>query len=287
MKAVPERQSNAAKHALAAADAPQVMAVLECVYERTGMDFRQYAFASIRRRVHVCMHDEGLDSAEQLFESVRTNDAAMQRLLSVLTLPVTAMFRDPQFFAEFRDLVVPLLRTHPYLRLWVAGCSTGQEVYSLAIMLHEEGLYERSRIYATDVQARSLEQAKDAIFPVGAMQDYTRNYQAAGGRAAFSDYYTADSQSAILRPFLKRNVVFGIHNLVTDRSFNEFQVIFCRNVMIYFAAQLQARAHTLLYDSLATLGYLGLGRGETVRFSPHEERYESVSPRERLYRKIG
>ncbi|HVF17842.1 MAG TPA: CheR family methyltransferase, partial [Steroidobacteraceae bacterium] len=175
----------------------------------------------------------------------------------------------------------------PYLRLWVAGCSTGQEVYSLAVLLHEEGLYERSRIYATDVQARSLEQAKQAIFPVSAMQEYTRNYLAAGGRAAFSDYYTADSEAVILRPYLKQNIVFGMHNLVTDRSFNEFQVIFCRNVMIYFNAQLQERVHGLLHESLAMFGYLGLGRGESMRFSVFEGRYESVSVRQRIYRKVG
>ena len=287
MKPEPERMSSAAKRALAAEDAPVVKDVLQRVYDKTGMDFREYAFASIRRRVLACMHDEGMSSVDELRDRVCESDEAMSRLLGMLTLPVTSMFRDPQFYAEFRELAVPLLRTHPYLRLWIAGCSTGQEVYSLAILLHEEGLYERSRIYATDLQARSLEQAKAAIFPVAAMQDYTRNYHLAGGRAAFSDYYTADGHGAIVRPFLKKNVIFGMHNLVTDRSFNEFQVIFCRNVMIYFAARLQERVHTLFYESLAMLGYLGLGRGETIRFSPHEARYEAVSSRERLYRKIA
>jgi chemotaxis protein methyltransferase CheR len=283
----PERRTVAAQAALQAEDAPQVRAVLELLYEQTGMDFREYAFASIRRRVHVCMLDEGLTSVAELLERLGECDGLANRLLKTLTLPVTAMFRDPQFYLEFRELVVPLLRTHPYLRLWIAGCSTGQEVFSLAVLLHEEGLYERSRIYATDVQPGSLEQAQQAIFPVGAMQDYTRNYQAAGGRAAFSDYYTADSEFAILRPHLKQNIVFGMHNLVTDRSFNEFQVIFCRNVMIYFNAQLQERVHGLLYESLAMFGYLGLGRGESIRFSPLEGRYESVSARQRIYRKIA
>jgi chemotaxis protein methyltransferase CheR len=287
MKSSPERNTPATQSALQAEDAPLVRAVLERLYEHTGMDFRQYAFASIRRRVHVCMHEEGLSSVADLLERITASDQSMQRLLQTLTLPVTSMFRDSQFFIDFRELVVPFLRTHPYLRLWVAGCSTGQEVYSLAVLLHEEGLYERSRIYATDVQARSLDLAKEAIFPVAVMQDYTRNYQAAGGRAAFSDYYTADSEAAILRPHLKKNVIFGMHNLVTDRSFNEFQVIFCRNVMIYFNAQLQERVHTLLHESLAMFGYLGLGRGESIRFSPFEGRYESVSARQRLYRKIA
>ena len=279
--------SNAARRALAAEDAPVVMEILQCVYDKTGIDFREYAFASIRRRVLACMQDEGLATVAELRDLVCGSDAAMGRILKMLTLPVTSMFRDPQFYAEFRERAVPLLRTHPYLRLWVAGCSSGQEVYSLAILLHEEGLYERSRIYATDLQSRALEQAKRAIFPVAVMQDYTRNYQAAGGTRAFSDYYTADGHAALIRPFLQKNVIFGMHNLATDQSFNEFQVIFCRNVMIYFSAPLQERVHRLVYESLAPLGYLGLGRGETVRFSPHEERYEAVSARERLYRKIA
>jgi chemotaxis protein methyltransferase CheR len=260
--------------------------LLQLLLERTGMDFRQYALASIRRRILVAMHDVHADSVDALTARVRNEKDVMQRVLARLTLPVTAMFRDPTFYLVFREHVVPMLRTHPYLRLWIAGCSTGQEVYSLAILLHEEGLYERSRIYATDVRASSLDQAKDAIFPLASMQDYTRNYQLAGGRETFSSYYSADGEAAILRPYLRDNVVFGMHNLVTDGSFNEFQVIFCRNVMIYFNPQLQARTHQLLYDSLSTFGYLGLGRGETIRFSPLEDRYEAVSSRERLYRKI-
>jgi chemotaxis protein methyltransferase CheR len=283
----PQVEGPTSRAAAQAEDAPQVRAVLECIYNRTGLDFRQYAFASIRRRVHAAMLNEGVDSPIELLALIEPSDAALQRVLNTLTLPVTAMFRDPQFYLEFRAQVVPLLRTHPYLRVWVAGCSTGQEVYSLAILLHEEGLYERTRIYATDVQARSIEQAKEAIFSVGLMQDYTHNYQSAGGTSAFSDYYTADSHGAILRPFLKHNIVFGMHNLVTDGSFNEFQVIFCRNVMIYFNADLQQRVHTLLYESLAMFGYLGLGRGESIRFSPFEAQYESVSPRQRLYRKVA
>lgn len=260
--------------------------VLELVYEKSGLEFREYAFASVRRRVRLAAADEGLATVAELLQRVRSDGAALSRLLSRLTLPVTTMFRDPQFHAEFRRQVIPMLHTHPYLRLWVAGCSTGQEVYSLAIVLHEEGLLDRSRIYATDVQPAMLDRAREGIYPLALMQDYTRNYQAAGGRADFSDYYTADAHGAIMRSFLKTNVVFGQHNLVTDHSFNEFQVIFCRNVMIYFNARLQERVHTLLYDSLAIFGYLGVGRGETIRFTPYESSYEAVSVRERIYRKI-
>ena len=266
---------------------PDIARVLELVYQKSGLDFRNYAFASVRRRVRLVTAEEGLQSVAELLERVNTDAPALARLLSRLTLPVTSMFRDPPFYAGFREQVLPILRTHPYLRLWIAGCSSGQEVYSLAIVLHEHGLLERARIYATDVQPQILDKAREGIYPISQMQEYTRNYQAAGGQAVFSDYYTAGSHGAIVRSFLKQNVVFGLHNLVTDRSFNEFQVIFCRNVMIYFNVELQERVHHLLYESLAMFGYLGLGRAETIRFTPHETHYEAVSVRERLYRKIG
>jgi chemotaxis protein methyltransferase CheR len=278
--------AGAAKTSVDPAHDAAVRAVLEVVLQKTGMDFKDYAFASVRRRVQLAASEEGVATVAELLERVHDDDVC-KRLLTRLTLPVTSMFRDPHFYLEFRRQVVPLLRTHPYLRLWIAGCSSGQEVYSMAILLHEEGLLERARIYATDVQGAALDQARDGIYSVALMQDYTRNYQAAGGRCTFSDFYTADAHAAIFRPFLKSNLVFGMHNLVTDRSFNEFQVILCRNVMIYFNSQLQQRVHQLLYDSLAMFGYLGLGRGETIRFSLHEARYETVCVRERIYRKVA
>jgi chemotaxis protein methyltransferase CheR len=226
-------------------------------------------------------------SVAELQQRIGNDAAALQRVSETLTLSVTSMFRDPGFFLQFRQEVVPLLQTHPFLRLWVAGCATGQEVYSLAILLHESGLYARSRIYATELQSTILQQAMDGIYPLSVMQEYTRNYLAAGGTASFSDYYTADSSAVIIRPFLRENIVFAVHNLVSDGSFNEFQAIFCRNVMIYFNRSLQARVHHLLYDSLAMWGYLGLGRSETLRFSAHERCYEPLAGRERLYRKVG
>jgi chemotaxis protein methyltransferase CheR len=265
---------------------PAIAALLETVNERTGLDFRDYAPSSLHRRIQRRLVAERLDSVSALVQLIQTEPAALARLAEALTVPVTSMFRDPAFFREFRARVAPFLRTHPFLRLWVAGCSTGQEVYSLAIVLHEEGLYERSRIYATELQPSTLDQAARGIYPLATMQEYTRNYQQAGGTANFSDYYCADASSAIVRPHLRRNVVFAVHNLVSDRSFNEFHLIFCRNVMIYFNRSLQQRVHELLYDSLALWGYLGLGRSESLRFSQHEHRYEAVSERERLYRKI-
>jgi chemotaxis protein methyltransferase CheR len=265
---------------------PEIVALLETVNERTGLDFRDYAPSSLHRRVQRRVAGERVASITALHQLIKAEPAALGRLAEALTVPVTSMFRDPAFFREFRARVAPLLRTHPFLRLWVAGCSTGQEVYSLAIVLHEEGLYERSRIYATELQPAPLEQATSGVYPLATMQEYTRNYQEAGGTADFSDYYSADASSAIVRPHLRRNIVFALHNLVSDRSFNEFQLIFCRNVMIYFNRTLQRHVHELLYDSLALWGYLGLGRSESVRFSQHEHRYEAVSERERLYRKI-
>lgn len=263
-----------------------IAVLLETVNDRTGLDFRDYAPSSLHRRIQRRVSAEQVDSIAALDQLIKAQPAALARLTEALTVPVTSMFRDPAFFREFRARVAPLLRTHPFVRLWIAGCSTGQEVYSLAIVLHEEGLYERSRIYATELQPAPLDQAASGIYPLAMMQEYTRNYQEAGGTADFSDYYSADASSAIVRPQLRQNVVFAVHNLVSDRSFNEFHLIFCRNVMIYFNRTLQQRVHDLLYDSLAMWGYLGLGRSESVRFSQHEHRYEPVSERERLYRKI-
>jgi chemotaxis protein methyltransferase CheR len=263
-----------------------IAALLDTVDELTGLDFRDYSPASLHRRIQRRVVAEQVESVVALGHLIKSNPDALARLAEALTVPVTSMFRDPAFFREFRAHVAPLLRTHPFLRLWVAGCSTGQEVYSLAILLHEEGLYERSRIYATELQPGTLGQAASGIYPLATMQEYTRNYQEAGGTEDFSDYYTADASSAIVRPHLRRNVVFAVHNLVSDRSFNEFHLIFCRNVMIYFNRTLQQRVHSLLYESLALWGYLGLGRSESVRFSPQEHCYEPVSERERLYRKV-
>jgi chemotaxis protein methyltransferase CheR len=263
-----------------------VAALLNTVDELTGLDFRDYSPASLHRRIQRRMIAEQVESVAALERLIKTEPAALARLAEALTVPVTSMFRDPAFFREFRARVAPLLRTHPFLRLWVAGCSTGQEVYSLAILLHEEGLYERSRIYATELQPATLEQAASGIYPLATMQEYTRNYQEAGGTEDFSHYYTADASSAIVRPHLRRNLVFAVHNLVSDRSFNEFHLIFCRNVMIYFNRTLQQRVHSLLYESLSMWGYLGLGRSESVRFSQHEHCYETVAQRERLYRKV-
>jgi chemotaxis protein methyltransferase CheR len=211
----------------------------------------------------------------------------MERLLLDLSINVTAMFRDPTFYVAFRERVVPQLRTYPFTRIWVAGCSTGEEVYSLAIILQEEGLYDRARIYATDINETVLEQARAGVFPLDKMKEYTQNYLKAGGTRAFSEYYVAAYDGAQFQRSLVDNVVFAQHNLVSDRSFNEFNVVVCRNVMIYFDRALQNRVHGLFYESLVHLGVLGLGHKEAIHFSPFEDRYEELDPVEKLYRKVA
>lgn len=264
----------------------EVELLLEGIYRHYGFDFRSYAYASIRRRLWKRIEAEGLGTVSALQGVILHQPQMMEKLLLDLSINVTAMFRDPTFYQAFRDRVVPLLRTYPYIRIWHAGCATGEEVYSMAILLQEEGLYDRSRIYATDINEVVLQKAKEGIFPLDRMQEYTENYIAAGGKRAFSDYYTAKYGGALFNPSLTKNVVFSLHNLVTDRSFAEFNVILCRNVLIYFDKSLQARVHGLFYDSLATFGILVLGSKESLRFSPHEDNYEQINGPEKIFRKV-
>lgn len=268
------------------ADYDDLRLLLDIVHERSGLDFREYAYSSLRRRVARAMTDAGAGSISALHQRLKTEDQLLADVIRVLTVHTTAMFRDPGFFRNFRENIVPVLRTYPFVRLWIAGCSTGEEVYSLSILLHEEGLAERCRIYATDVSERVLESARAGIFPLAPMQEYSRNYQLAGGTRPFAEYYTADSEWVVFRKHLRDNVVFGTHNLVSDASFNEFHVILCRNVMIYFRRELQERVHQLFHDSLVRFGYLGLGRSESIRFTGLAHAYESLDARERLFRKI-
>jgi chemotaxis protein methyltransferase CheR len=260
--------------------------LLEAVYRRYGFDFREYAPASLRRRVNRRVRLEDLPSISALQEHLLRDPEVMQRLLLDLSISVTAMFRDPSFYLTFREKAVPLLRTYPFTRIWIAGCSTGEEVYSMAILLEEEELYERARLYATDINDAVLEQARLGVFPLAKMQDYTRNYIAGGGKRSFSDYYTSAYDGAAFDRSLVRNVVFAQHNLVSDRSFNEFHVILCRNVMIYFDRSLQQHVFELFDESLARLGVLGLGHKESLRTSAFADKYEELDAVERLYRKM-
>jgi chemotaxis protein methyltransferase CheR len=268
-------------------EAAEVRLLLEGIHAQYGYDFRDYAGASIRRRIVRRMEAEGCSSISALQERVLHDSVCMERLIVALTVHVTSMFRDPGFYRTFREKVVPMLRTYPFLRVWMAGCSTGEEVYSMAILLEEEQLYDRARLYATDLSDGVLRHAREGIFPLRSMKEYSENYLAAGGKGSLSDYYTAAYEKALFRKALQRNVVFAQHNLVTDGSFNEFQVILCRNVMIYFNKPLQDRVHTLLHDSLVRLGVLGVGRKESLRFTPHEAAYSEIDGRQRLYRRIA
>jgi chemotaxis protein methyltransferase CheR len=261
--------------------------LLDAVFRLYGYDFRDYARTSLRRRVANIMRAEGVRTISALQERVLHDRDAWERFLNGISVNVSAMFRDPGFFLAFRRHAVPLLRTYPFIRIWQAGCSLGEEAYSLAILLEEEGLYERSLIYATDINDTTIRQARDGIYPAELMQKYTQNYLQSGGQRSFSQYYTARYDFAILRPGLQRNIVFSQHNLVSDGPFNEFNVILCRNVMIYFNRALQERTHQLFYDSLGTFGILGLGARESLRFLPQESWYEPLSAADRLYRRVA
>lgn len=264
----------------------EIKLLLEGIFCYYGFDFRDYALASLKRRIWNTINAEGLTSVSGLQEKVLHNPEYMERFLFNLSVNVTAMFRDPSFFLAFRNKVVPILRTYPFIRIWHAGCSTGEEVYSMAIILQEEGLYHRSRLYATDINEIALQKAKAGIFSLELMQNYTQNYLQAGGKKSFSEYYTAAYDNAIFSSYLKKNIIFSQHNLATDNSFNEFNIILCRNVLIYFNQTLQKRVHNLFYESLVRFGVLGLGRQETLKFTPHEKNYEELESGDKLYRRI-
>src|SRR4030095_5995403 len=254
----------------------ELQLLLEGIFRHSGFDFRNYALSSLRRRVWNFMRGENIETISLLQDRVLHAGESLDRFLYSLSVNVSAMFRDPHFYLTFRTEVVPFLRTYPFIRIWLAGVSMGEEVYSLAILLKEEGIYDRCRIYATDINDAVLKKAKEGIYPLDLMQTYTNNYIKTGGTQSFSDYYTAASDRVILKSSLRNNVVFAQHNLASDSSFNEFQVILCRNVLIYFNSELQAHVHHLLHQSLVMFGVLGLGARETLRLSPHEPAYEEI-----------
>jgi chemotaxis protein methyltransferase CheR len=260
--------------------------LLEGVYRHYGFDFREYAPSSLKRRVWRRVRQEGLETISALLDRVLHDRACMERLLLDLSINVTAMFRDPTFYLAFREQAAPLLRTYPFARIWVAGCSTGEEVYSLAILLAEEELLDRTRIYATDINQVVLDQARDGVFPLDKMREYTDNYIRAGGQRAFSEYYLAKYSGALFDRTLTENVVWAQHNLVQDSAFQEFNVILCRNVMIYFDRPLQNHVHRLFYESLARFGILCLGHKESIRFTEFATCYDELDAREKLYRRV-
>ena len=261
--------------------------LVEAVYLKYNYDFRDYTGSSQKRRVLAAMKAMECASVSALQAKVMHDPAAFSRLLHFLTIPVTEMFRDPEYYLAIRRQVVPFLQTYPSLHVWVAGCSTGEEVYSLAILLHEEGLLERTQMYATDINPESLEAARRGVMPLERMQLYTENYQKAGGTRAFSDYYTAAYDGALFERALVENVTFADHSLATDSVFAETHFISCRNVMIYFNRRLQDRVLGLFHESLCHRGFLGLGSKESIDFSSYARRFDVLARREKLFRKVG
>lgn len=267
-------------------EALEIELLLEAVHRHYGFDFRGYALRTLKRRLWRRVYAEGQGTISGLQERVLHDPACMRRLLLDLSINVTAMFRDPAFYRSFREKVVPLLHTYPFVRLWSAGCSSGEEVYSLAILLREEGLHERTRIYATDMNESVLEQARAGTFPLSRMRDYTENYQRAGGTQAFVSYYSTSGEVARFHPALTENVVFAQHNLVSDSSFNEFNAIVCRNVLIYFRRAHHDRVYSLFRRSLDHLGVLALGREDSMRGTANEPCFKTLDPDEKIFQRV-
>jgi chemotaxis protein methyltransferase CheR len=261
--------------------------LLEAIHRRYGFDFRDYAAEPLQRRLHRRAREERAGSLSELQGLLLRDPACMERLLRDLSVNVTAMFRDPSFYAALRRRVVPLLEKRPFIRVWCAGCATGEEVLSVAILLREAGLYDRARIYATDINAYALEAAAAGVVPLARMQEYTDNYIRSGGTGEFSQYYVAAYDAVRFNPELLGNVVFAQHNLATDRAFAEFHLILCRNVLIYFDTPLQDRVVELFCDSLSAFGALGLGRRETVALTSVAGRFTPLAAEERIFRKAA
>ena len=259
--------------------------LLEGIYLKYGYDFRQYSETALNRRIEQIMKSLGLQSEVDLLAVVLKDGDLFYRILPTFTVTTSEMFRDPNFFLSLRQNIAPILKTYANLNIWIAGCSTGEEVHSLAILLNEEGLLERSTIFATDINTHALKSAKEGIYNLDSIKDFTRNYVAAGGKGSPSDYYTADYNRARMRSFLRENVVFAEHNLATDGVFIEAHLILCRNVLIYFNRGLQDRAMSLFHQSLAPRCFLALGSKETTRFSEFADDFSCLDKENKIYQK--
>lgn len=258
----------------------------DSILKRYGYDFRNYAKASFSRRIKLFLETTGCKNISELIPHILNDEEIFNNLLMRLSITVTEMFRDPSVYSVIRKEVFELLRTYPFLKIWHAGCATGEEVYSMAILLKEEGLYDRCQIYATDFNSMALKAASDGIFPIKSIKQFTANYQKAGGVNTFSDYFVTDKESAIILNELKKNITFANHNLVTDTVFGEMNLIFCRNVLIYFDQKLQDKVLNLFSDSLVRNGFLCLGSKETLRFSKVEQDFEPLFEKHKIFKKI-
>jgi len=260
--------------------------LLEGVYRQYQHDFRSYSVASMRRRIHQAMERFGCATVSELQGKILHDPAIFAQMLQYFTVQVSEMFRDPDYFLALRRAVVPVLRTYASIKIWVAGCSSGEEVWSLAILLHEEGLLERSLIYATDINPVAIKQAESGIYDIERIAAFSRNYRAAGGSGSLSDYYRTDMHDAIFDRQLRRQIVFADHSLATDSVFSEVHLVSCRNVLIYFNRDLQDRAVGLFHEALVRRGFLGLGAKESLRFSAWADRFVDVAPTEKIYQRL-
>jgi chemotaxis protein methyltransferase CheR len=259
--------------------------LLEAIRSTYGYDFTEYAETSVKRRCEHFMSSRKIDSLETLSKLILNDEKAFEEFIQQISVTVTEMFRDPLFYKSLRKNVMKRLSTYPFIKIWLAGCATGEEAYSLAILLQEEGMLNRSIIYATDINQHSLHLAKEGIYPLQYMKNYTSNYQKSEGKKSFSDYYIAQYDSALFDKSLKQNMVFSSHNLACDSSFNEFHLIICRNVMIYFNQQLQNKVINLFYESLCPFGFLGLGNKESLLFSDKRGNFNEFDRSERIFMK--
>ena len=265
----------------------EIRLLLEALYQRYHYDFRNYAMSSIRRRLRQAREQLGFATISAMQERVLHDPDMLPRMLRYLTVQVSEMFRDPSYFRAIREKVVPHLRTYPSLKIWIAGCSTGEELYSFVILFREEGLEERTLFYATDINPEALAQAEAGVYELDRLRLFTENHQQAGGKTSLSDYYQSGYNRCVFDKSLRRNVVFSDHSLVTDQVFGEMQYVSCRNVMIYFDRDLQDRAVSLFRDALPRNGFLGLGSKETLRFSRHENAFQDFVREEKIYRRTG
>lgn len=265
----------------------EIKLLLDAILRQYGYDFHQYAPESLKRRLDYIRKKAGIVHLSELIPLVLHDERFANELIMDISVTVTELFRDPPLFAELRAKVVPLLKTYPFVKIWHAGCATGEEAYAMAIFLQEEGFYDRVQIYATDMNQRSLEIALKGTYPLESIGKFTDNYHEAGGNRSFSDYYSAQYGMAKLNEELKKNIVFANHNLVTDHSFGEMHLIVCRNVLIYFNRDLQHKVLNLFHDSLVHRGFLCLGNKETLNFTPLADQYETVSESWRIYRKLA
>lgn len=264
----------------------EIELILQDLIDLYGYDFTNYSRASLKRRiVRLMSYDRFLSFAEFRYK-VRTDANYLKRFVEQITVNVTEMFRDVNFYKTLREQILPVLATWPMIRIWHAGCSTGEEVYSMAILLHEANLLSKSLLYATDINPSVLEKVREGIFPLSQMKQYSENYILSGGKRDFSSYYLAQYNSAKFDDMLGKKIVLATHNLVSDGSFNEFQLILCRNVMIYFDKPLQDRALQLFYDSLEPLGYLALGSKETLKFTQVSDKFKQLENKEKIWRKV-